>query len=88
LIVPKPISVKALNDYELFVVFDNGEEKIYNMKKNFKLKFYSKLKNKELFKQVKTSGINIEWSTGEDLDPDELYFNSISINDLKGVSPM
>ena len=85
MIVPRPISVKPLNNYELLVIFDNGEEKIYDMRKNLELKFYSKLKNKELFKQVKTSGLNIEWSTGEDLDPDELYFNSVPVEKRKTV---
>jgi len=77
MIPPRPKSVEAFDDYTLLVVYENGEEKFYNMKKNLNFKFYEKLKNKKLFKQVKTNGLNIEWATGEDLDPDELYFNSI-----------
>ena len=38
--------------------------------------FYSKLKNKGLFSTVKVRDITLEWITGQDLCPDELYYNS------------
>ncbi len=76
MIPPRPKNVEALEDYKLKVLFDNGEEKIYDMKKNLKENFYKNLNNKDYFKTVKISGITLEWKDGEDIDPDELYNNS------------
>lgn len=47
--------------------------------------FYRRLKNHAIFKTVKVRDITLEWATGEDICPDELYHNSIPLkasNDL------
>lgn len=36
MIPPRPKKVQVLDDYKLKILFDNGEEKIYDMKKNLK----------------------------------------------------
>ncbi len=77
MIPPRPQKVKVLPNYKLEILFDNGEEKIYNMKKNLKEKFYQKLKDFDYFNTVKVSGITLEWKDGEDIDPDDLYNNSV-----------
>ena len=45
-------------------------------------KFYQGLKDKERFKKVKPDGISIEWETGEDIAPENLYNDSIPIDKL------
>jgi len=80
----KPIKVEALKDYLLYILFENGEEKIYDMKPNLKYPFYEKLKDIQNFKKVKISGINIEWETGEDVAPENLYQDSQLLNEYKG----
>lgn len=74
---PKPIKVEVLEDYKLKIVFDNDEERVYDMKKNLKESFYKKLNDLKYFETVKVSGITLEWKDGEDIDPNELYNNSI-----------
>lgn len=81
---PRPIEVKALKQYYIYIKFENGEEKIYDMKPNLKYKFYEKLKDINNFKEVFVSGINIEWKTGEDIAPENLYYDSILLQDFKG----
>lgn len=81
---PKPIEVKPLKQYYIYIKFENGEEKIYDMKPNLKYKFYEKLKNIQNFKNVFVSGINIEWQTGEDIAPENLYQDSILLKDFAG----
>ncbi|CDX03742.1 MAG: DUF2442 domain-containing protein [Bacillota bacterium] len=76
--VPRPKEVKALEDYRLQVFFENGETKIYDMSALLEMPFYSKLKNKSLFNTVKVKDITLEWATGQDICPDELYNNSRS----------
>ncbi len=79
MIPPRPKKVEVLDDYKLKILFDNNKEKIYDMKKNLKEPFYQKLLNIHYFKNVKISGITLEWKDGEDIDPDELYNNSVDI---------
>lgn len=78
-----PIEVKALENFLLYIKFQNGEEKIYDMNEMLKYDYYKNLRNKENFKNVKVFGITLKWSTGEDIAPEKIYFNSISLSDFK-----
>lgn len=78
-----PIEVKALENFLLYIKFKNGEEKIYDMKDMLKFNYYKNLKIKENFKRVKPYGITLKWSTGEDIAPEKIYFNSIPIQEFK-----
>jgi len=72
----KAIDVKPLENYMLLIKFDNGEEKIFDVKPYLSHKVFIELKNIELFKTVKIGGLSIEWANGVDICPDELYNNS------------
>lgn len=77
---PRPIQVKALENYNIYLKFETGEEKIYDMKTLIKkYPFYSKLKDEAYFKNVKTRGCTIEWENGEDVAPELLYNESTLI---------
>ena len=80
-IVPKPIEVRAIEKYKLYIKFKNGEEKILDMKEDLEKKYYKKLKEYEYFKNVGIceTGITIQWKDGEDIAPENLYYNSKSI---------
>ena len=76
-ITPDILKVEVLEDYLLKIIFKTKEEKIYDMKNLINsYKFYEKLKNKEYFKNVIIRGDTIEWANGEDVCPEELYYNS------------
>lgn len=80
-IVPNPIEVRAIEKYKLYIKFKNGEEKVLDMEENLKKNYYKKLTDYEYFKNVKISktGITIEWKDGEDISPENLYYDSNSI---------
>lgn len=80
-IVPNPIEVKAIEKYKLYIKFKNGEEKILDMEKTIKKKYYNRLIDYEYFKNVAISstGITIEWKEGEDISPENLYYDSNAI---------
>lgn len=84
-IVPNPIEVRAIEKYKLYIKFKNGEEKILDMENNLDKKYYQKLKDYEYFKNVRISetGITIEWKNGEDISPENLYYDSNSIKTNK-----
>jgi hypothetical protein len=78
-VVPRPKEVKPLDNYCLQVLYENGEIKIYDMSTLLEKPFYNKLKNKNLFNTVKVCDITLEWATGQDICPDELYNNSKNV---------
>lgn len=80
MIPPRIKSVKTLDNYSLEITYVSGEKKLYNMEKNLKYNFYKKLNNIGYFKLVKSVGTTLEWPDGEDIDPNELYDNSVSID--------
>ena len=73
---PKAIDVKVLNDYQLEILFENNEKKIFDVKPYFKFKLFEELKDEKKFNTVKVAGLSIEWENGADICPDELYNNS------------
>ena len=79
-IVPKPVEVKALENYDLYIKFEDGKEKIYNVKHLIeKIPFYSKLKDRKYFENVKINGNTVVWMQGEDIAPENLYNDSVSL---------
>ena len=82
---PDIIGVKALDNYLIYLKYETNEEKIYNMGKLInENKFYTKLKDKKYFKNVKPRGDSIQWEDGEDVAPESLYYDSIDINEFQG----
>ncbi|MBO4815500.1 MAG: DUF2442 domain-containing protein [Clostridia bacterium] len=78
--LPDIIEVKALEKYFIYLKFSNGEEKIYDMKETIeKIGYFGKLKNRKYFENVKPRGDTIEWENGEDIAPENLYYNSVRV---------
>lgn len=73
---PRPVNVKALNNYELLIYFQNGEQKIFDVKPLLSMPLYQPLKNINFFKMVKADGMCIYWNDCIDLCPDMVYTNS------------
>ena len=69
-------NVKALNDYELELTFENNEIKIFDVKPYLDTGLFAKLKDENYFKMVKISYDTIEWPNGIDIDPEVLYEKS------------
>ena len=83
-ITPKIVEAKILKDYYMYLRYDTGEEKVYNMEDLIQnCKFYKNLKDKEKFKKFKIVGDTIEWENGEDVAPEKLYQDSISLEEYK-----
>jgi len=74
-------SVETLEDYMILVTFDNGEKRIFDVKPYLEYPAYKELKINSLFKTVKIAGLSIEWIHGQDICPDELYFNSVPVEE-------
>ena len=81
--LPDIIEAKVFEKYYIYLKFSNGEEKIYDMKKTVeKIKYFNKLKNRKYFENIKPFGDTIQWENGEDVAPENLYYDSIPINEF------
>ena len=76
---PTAVKVKAVPDYRLLVVFDNGEEKIFDVKPYIRGEWYSELKDVDYFKTVNVDGFTVAWKNGQDICPDDLYYSSVAV---------
>jgi len=76
----KVISVRALNDYKLWLRFSTGEEKEFDFQPLLDYPCYKPLRDEKLFKEVYIDyGVTV-WNDGDiDIAPDNLYENSILI---------
>ncbi len=74
---PKPIAVEPLEDRLLFVSFDNGEKRVFDVKPLISGSWFGELKEESVFNTVRISGNTIEWIHGQDVCPDDLYYLSV-----------
>ena len=77
MIRPVAIDVETCPDYNLLITFSNNEKRFFDVKPYLDFKPFKELKNLTLFNTVKPAGLSIEWLHGQDICPDELYYNSI-----------
>jgi hypothetical protein len=77
----KVISVKANNDYSVTILFDNGQKKRYDVRPLLDEGVFQMLREPAYFRRVKViPGFGgIEWPDGQDIAPDELEQNGISV---------
>ena len=73
------IDVNPQNDYILLLTFENGEKRIFDLSKYLDHGVFSELRDTNIFKSVKIAFDSIEWSNGVDIEPEELYENSVPI---------
>ncbi len=71
---PTAQTVKALDNFQLQIDFDNGERKCFDVKPYIQGSWYGELKDPLYFKRVFVNGYTVEWPNGQDLCPDEIYY--------------
>ena len=64
------------SDYTLSLVFDNGEEGVFDVSPYLDKGIFSQLTDKKIFNSVKPVLGSIQWGNGLDLCPDTLYLDS------------
>lgn len=70
-------NVKPLNNYQLLLTFENGENRIFDVKPYLNRGIFKELKDEKKFRSVRVSFDSIEWSNQADLDPEVLYEKSV-----------
>ena len=70
---PQVKSVRALEDYELEIVFDNDESRRFDVKPYLGRGIFVRLRDHDAFRAVRVVAGSIEWANGLDLSYDTLY---------------
>ena len=69
-------SVRANPDYTLYVKFEDGEKRLYDVSPLFeKWPIFQQLKENNLFQKVKNDKYGVVWNENIDLAGDELYYS-------------
>jgi len=69
-------NVRALNDYQLALEFENEERRIFDMEPYLSRGIFVRLQNPALFQAVRVVAGSVEWPMGLDLSYDTLYLES------------
>ncbi len=75
---PRVKCVTPNPDYTLTLVFENEEEKVFDVKPYLNSGVFKELRDRRLFNSVKTFLGSIQWMNGQDFCPDTLYMESES----------
>ena len=76
---PKAIEVSVQSGYRLLITFSNNEKRVFDVEPYLSFKPFEELKNPIIFHTVKPAGLSITWLHGQDICPDDLYYNSVPI---------
>ena len=75
---PRVSNVSTTDDYQLSLVFTNGEKGIYDCSNLLEFGVFKELKNKHYFNQVRVIGGTVVWPHDQDICPDTLYLDSVN----------
>ena len=73
---PKVIEVETLENYQLRLIFSNGELRRFDVTPYLDKGIFTELQNIEYFQQVQLSFCSIQWPHEQDFSPDTLYLTS------------
>jgi hypothetical protein len=74
-------TIRIASNYQLFVKFDNGVEKQFDMNPYFQFPVFSVLRDEKIFEKVVNKNYFIEWQNVEvDLSADTLWHEGKIIN--------
>ena len=76
---PRVISAQSQNGYKVALIFSNDEHRLIDISPYLSFGVFSKLKDTNLFQQVRVAFGTIEWPGGVDLDPEFVWEKSIPV---------
>ena len=68
--------VRPLEDYQLEVIFENGEHRIFDMRPYLQRGVFIRLQNHAAFQAARVVAGSVEWPGEVDLSYDTLYLES------------
>jgi hypothetical protein len=77
----KVIEVKAQSNFCLVLRFDDGSLRRFDAKPYLDLGVFAELKDLNYFKQVTIAYGTVRWPHEQDISPDTLYLESVTIDE-------
>lgn len=68
--------VRPLDDYQLEVIFENGERRLFDVKPYLQRGVFVRLQNRAVFQTARVVAGSVEWPGELDLSYDTLYLES------------
>lgn len=68
--------VRPLENYQLELIFENGEQRIFDVEPYLKRGVFVRLQNRAVFQAVRVVAGSVEWPGELDLSYDTLYLES------------
>lgn len=78
---PRVSEVSTTDDYQLELLFANGEQGVYDCTPLLGFGVFQELKNKNYFAQARVVDGTVVWPHEQDICPDTLYLDSTRKND-------
>ena len=73
-------SVEALDNYWLFLTFENSEQRYFDMKPLLNTGVFRALRDPAIFRTVKVAFDSIAWKNDIDIAPETLYHEGVTSN--------
>ena len=73
---PNILKAQILDNYKIVITFENGEEKIFDLKPYLEYPVFRPLEDEEELKKFDIVDGTIEWECGADLSTDTFYIES------------
>lgn len=85
---PKIKYVEPLKDYRLFIIFENGEIKIYSISNLLKMPAFAPLRKESLFFQAKKeeNGYGIVWNDEIDISEYEVWKKGVEVSTIEKLT--
>jgi len=75
------IEVRPLADYKLNLRFENGEQRLFDMRPLLQIRPWNRIASQTVFECVRIAYGTVVWPGDIDVAPETLYDDSIPIND-------
>jgi hypothetical protein len=74
---PRVQKVKPLDDFKLFIVFENGEERFFDVKPYLNKGIFTELRALNKFNSAHVAEGTVQWENEADFCPDTLFEDSV-----------
>ena len=82
---PYVVSVTPTDDFRLDIIFENGEQRIFDVKPYLNRGVFVRLQNPATFAAARVVAGSVEWPGGLDLSYDTLYLESAPATEADAV---
>ncbi len=79
------VTVEPKSDYRLFLQFNNGEKRLFDMRPYLQYPVFVSLNNQHIFNLAKVDYGTVTWPGDLDIAPETLYGRSVPITNDNGI---